>query len=146
MASSSSCTAPPGETLTTRAYPVSLVLTVRSSLISSPLINSCVSRINALLSLAHVPEKSHLTPEEFVLSGAAVVATLLLYYVMFGKRHRKRRKELARELRLAQMQVRACRGPNDLCAEMDRGETRRPAHGSPWSPVPSAEPTLRTDA
>jgi len=99
----SSCTAPPGES--TRSYPVSLILTVRSSLTSSPLITSCVSRINALLSLAHVPEKSHLTPEEFVLSGAAVVATLLLYYVMFGKRHRKRRKELARELRLAQMQV-----------------------------------------
>ena len=39
-----------------------------------------------------------------------MVVTLLGYYVLFGKRHRRKRKRLAEELRLAQKQVRYCFG------------------------------------
>lgn len=40
-----------------------------------------------------------------MLSSTAVVATLIGYYVLFGKRHRRKRKVLAEDLRLAQRQV-----------------------------------------
>jgi len=40
-----------------------------------------------------------------VLSSTAVVVTLIGYYVLFGKRHRRKRKVLAEELRAAQRQV-----------------------------------------
>ncbi|KAL7553010.1 hypothetical protein ACHAWF_016260 [Thalassiosira exigua] len=75
------------------------------ALVDAPSVSRCVGRINALLTWANVPEKSLLTNEEFVLSSTAVVATLVGYYVLFGKRHRRKRKRLAEELRVAQRQV-----------------------------------------
>ena len=41
-----------------------------------------------------------------MLSSTAMVVTLLGYYVLFGKRHRRKRKVLMEELREAQKQVR----------------------------------------
>ena len=90
-------------------YPVSLVLSIREyfllTLTTTPFVEHAVTQINILLRWANVPEKSLLTNEEFVLSSTAVVVTLLGYYVLFGKRHRRKRKRLAEELRLAQRQV-----------------------------------------
>ena len=76
------------------------------TLTSTPFVNHSVNRINTVLRYAKVPEKSLLTNEEFVLSSTAVIITLVGYYVLFGKRHRNKRKRLAEELRLAQRQVR----------------------------------------
>ena len=76
------------------------------TLTSTPFVNHSVNRINTVLRYAKVPEKSLLTNEEFVLSSTAVIVTLVGYYVLFGKRHRNKRKRLAEELRLAQRQVR----------------------------------------
>lgn len=88
----------------------SLVLSIREfflvTLTSTPFVNYSVNHINSLLRYAKVPEKSLLTCEEFVLSSTAVIVTLVGYYVLFGKRHRNKRKLLAEELRLAQRQVR----------------------------------------
>ena len=86
------------------------VLSIREfflvTLTSTPFVKKSVNHINALLRYAKVPEKSLLTNEEFVLSSTAVIVTLVGYYVLFGKRHRNKRKRLAEELRLAQRQVR----------------------------------------
>jgi hypothetical protein len=87
----------------------SLVLSIREyflvTLTSTPFVNNSVNHINTLLRYAKVPEKSLLTNEEFVLSSTAVIVTLLGYYILFGKRHRNKRRRLAEELRLAQRQV-----------------------------------------
>jgi hypothetical protein len=86
------------------------VLSIREfflvTLTSTPFVKKSVNHINALLRYAKVPEKSLLTNEEFVLSSTAVIVTLVGYYILFGKRHRNKRKRLAEELRLAQRQVR----------------------------------------
>ena len=80
---------------------------VKNSVMRTPLVQHTVTQINSFLTrYTKVPEKSLLTNEEFVLTFTAVVMTLYLYYVLFGKRHRRKRKRLAEELRLAQMQVR----------------------------------------
>ena len=87
----------------------SLVLSIREfflvTLTSTPFVKYSVNHINSILRYAKVPEKSLLTYEEFVLSSTAVIVTLVGYYVLFGKRHRNKRKRLAEELRLAQRQV-----------------------------------------
>jgi len=76
------------------------------TLATSSVVETSVVRINDLLTrVVGVPEESLLTNEEFVFSSTAVVATLIGYYVLFGKRHRKKRERLAEELRLAQRQV-----------------------------------------
>mmetsp|Transcript_27433 Transcript_27433/g.58956 ORF Transcript_27433/g.58956 Transcript_27433/m.58956 type:complete len:560 (+) Transcript_27433:50-1729(+) len=75
------------------------------TLTTTPFVQHSVTKINTLLRYSGVPEKSLLTNEEFVLSSTAVVATLVGYYVLFGKRHRRKRKVLAEELKAAQRQV-----------------------------------------
>jgi hypothetical protein len=89
--------------------PLSLFLTLRRFVLQTctthPLITTCVSHINILLLKLGIPEKSLLTNEEFVLTSTAGVVTLVGYYVLFGGRHRRKRKRLAEELREAQRQV-----------------------------------------
>lgn len=94
--------------------PLTLLLsTIREyflvTLTSTTFVTSTVHQINEHLLLPlGVPPKSLLTNEEFVLSSTAVVVTLFGYWIFFGKRHRRKRKELVQELRLAQRQVRLC--------------------------------------
>ena len=89
---------------------LSLGLSIREyflvTLTSHPFVSTSVSNINTFLRWVNVPEKSLLTHEEFVLSSTAVVVTLLGYYVLFGKRHGRKRKELTKQLWAAQRQVR----------------------------------------
>jgi len=75
------------------------------TLTSTPFVNTSVQKINIVAMYIGVPQKSLLTNEEFVLSSTAMIVTLLGYYVLFGKRHRRKRKVLAEELRQAQRQV-----------------------------------------
>jgi hypothetical protein len=75
------------------------------TLTTTTFVRRSVSGINMILRRSNVPEKSLLTNEEFVLSSTAVIVTLVGYYLLFGKRHRRKRKRLAEELRLAQRQV-----------------------------------------
>jgi hypothetical protein len=88
---------------------LSLSLAIREyflvTLTSHPFVSTSVSNINTFLRWVNVPEKSLLTHEEFVLSSTAVVVTLLGYYVLFGKRHGRKRKELTKQLWAAQRQV-----------------------------------------
>jgi hypothetical protein len=97
--------APPSTNIT----PLSLFLTLRRFVLQTctthPLITTCVSHINVLLLKVGIPEKSLLTNEEFVLTSTAGVVTLVGYYVLFGGRHRRKRRRLAEELREAQRQV-----------------------------------------
>ena len=85
------------------------------TLTSTKGVDRSVDKINTLLLWAKVPEKSLLTNEEFVLSSTAVVATLVGYYVLFGKRHRRKRKRLAEELKNAQRQVCVSFFTNGIC-------------------------------
>eukprot|EP00569_Conticribra_weissflogii_P005104 CAMPEP_0171342984 /NCGR_PEP_ID=MMETSP0878-20121228/15927_1 /TAXON_ID=67004 /ORGANISM="Thalassiosira weissflogii, Strain CCMP1336" /LENGTH=542 /DNA_ID=CAMNT_0011845807 /DNA_START=17 /DNA_END=1642 /DNA_ORIENTATION=- len=104
------CTTPLAHPTTLIDAPLSLITTIREyflqTLTATPFVRLSVSKINVLLTWAQVPEKSLLTNEEFVLTLTAGVVTLVGYYVLFGKRHGRKRKRLAEELRLAQKQVR----------------------------------------
>mmetsp|Transcript_3787 Transcript_3787/g.8339 ORF Transcript_3787/g.8339 Transcript_3787/m.8339 type:complete len:552 (-) Transcript_3787:75-1730(-) len=99
---------PPTTTPPTHPLPA-LILSIRNffllTLTSHRVTLSSVSAINVLLKYLSVPDKSLITNEEFVLSSTAMVVTLLGYYVLFGKRHRRKRKVLMEELREAQKQV-----------------------------------------
>ncbi len=103
------CNTPPSHPTTLIDAPLSLITTIREyflqTLTATPFVRHSVSKINVLLTWAQVPEKSLLTNEEFVLTLTAGVVTLVGYYVLFGKRHGRKRKRLAEELRLAQKQV-----------------------------------------
>eukprot|EP00970_Alexandrium_tamarense_P001875 scaffold243_cov265-Alexandrium_tamarense.AAC.11 len=98
---------PPTTTPPTHPLPA-LILSIRNffllTLTSHRVTLSSVSAINVLLKYLSVPDKSLITNEEFVLSSTAMVVTLLGYYVLFGKRHRRKRKVLMEELREAQKQ------------------------------------------
>ena len=89
--------------------PLSLFLTARRFVLQTctthPLITTCVAHINIVLLKIGIPEKSLLTNEEFVMTSTAGAVTLVGYYLLFGGRHRRRRKRLAEELREAQRQV-----------------------------------------
>ena len=89
--------------------PLTLVLSLRRFVLQTctthPLITACVSHINVILLKIGIPEKSLLTNEEFVLTSTAGVVTLVGYYVLFGGRHRRKRRRLAEELREAQRRV-----------------------------------------
>mmetsp|Transcript_28787 Transcript_28787/g.61092 ORF Transcript_28787/g.61092 Transcript_28787/m.61092 type:complete len:544 (+) Transcript_28787:59-1690(+) len=110
MAQPTECTTPLAHPTTLIDAPLSLITTIREyflqTLTATPFVRLSVSKINVLLTWAQVPEKSLLTNEEFVLTLTAGVVTLVGYYVLFGKRHGRKRKRLAEELRLAQKQVR----------------------------------------
>ena len=112
--SAAQCPTPSTTTSGGTFNPFSIVQSIREyfllNLSTKPIVQTSVTKINIFLSWAGVPQKSLLTNEEFVLSSTAVVVTLLGYYVLFGKRHRRKRKRLAEELRLAQKQVRYCFG------------------------------------
>lgn len=75
------------------------------TLTNTSFVRKSVSRINVLLRLTNVPETSLLTKEEFVLSWTAAIATLFVYYLLFGKRHIRKRRKLTEDLRAAQRQV-----------------------------------------
>lgn len=73
---------------------------------TSPLTISTVSKLHFLLQrYAGVPQQSLPTVDEICLSIFAVIMTLIVYFFAFGKRHVRRRKALADDLRLAQLQV-----------------------------------------
>ena len=63
------------------------------------------SRLHSILLNYGVPSASLPTAEEIVLSMCATILTLLAYFFLFGKRHVKRRKILAEELKLSQQKV-----------------------------------------
>lgn len=100
--------------------PLSLFLSIRRFVLQTctahPLITTCVLHINVILLKIGIPEKSLLTNEEFVLTSTAGVVTLVGYYVLFGGRHRRKRRRLAEELREAQRRV---SGVNLLCFGQD---------------------------
>jgi ethanolamine-phosphate cytidylyltransferase len=60
-----------------------------------------VHYINAFLTTSGVPKKSLLTTDEFVLASITIVVTLVGYYVLMGKNHVKKRKQLSKDLKLA---------------------------------------------
>jgi len=62
-------------------------------------------QLNRLLKSTGVPEDRQVSEEELCLTSLAVVSTLLLYYLWFGKRHLNSRKALAEDLRFAQAKV-----------------------------------------
>ncbi len=65
----------------------------------------CVSFINEFLTRTGVPNKSLLTTDEFVLATITIIITLVLYYVLMGKGHSKKRQRLAADLKIAQDKV-----------------------------------------
>jgi len=75
------------------------------SMSRSNLIAAAVARINAVLSGAGVPNRSLLTQDEFVVSLFVMVLTLVTYFLLFGKRHVRRRQALQEELSSARQQV-----------------------------------------
>lgn len=90
--------------------PISLgVVSIREYLLqtltTTPFVTYSVTKINIVATFLGIPMRSAVTPEEFVLSSTAVLVTLLGYYILFGKRHRRKRKVLAEELVAAQRQV-----------------------------------------
>lgn len=68
-------------------------------------VSIAVDNINSFLSQAGVPNKSLLTTDEFVLAGLTIIITLVTYYFAMGKGHKKQRKRLAADLKLAQEKV-----------------------------------------
>ena len=64
-----------------------------------------VTKINQLLTYYGVPSKSLLTTDEFVLASLTIVITLVMYYLLMGKGHVKKRKRLAADLKIAQEKV-----------------------------------------
>ena len=105
------CTTPVDAQQQQHSMPLALVTSsireyLLQTLTSTPFVTTSVQKINIVATYIGVPHKSLLTNEEFVLSSTAMIVTLLGYYVLFGKRHRRKRKVLAEELRQAQRQVR----------------------------------------
>lgn len=68
-------------------------------------VSIAVQHINTFLSQAGVPKKSLLTTDEFVLAGLTFIITLLMYYILMGKGHSKKRRRLAADLKIAQEKV-----------------------------------------
>ena len=64
-----------------------------------------VENINIILSYYGVPYKSLLSTDEFVVAILTIIITLLMYYFCMGKRHVKKRKMLAADLKIAQEKV-----------------------------------------
>lgn len=71
---------------------------------SSPVVITTY-QLNEFLKSTGVPEDRRVSEEELCLTSLAVVSTLVLYYLWFGKRHQRRRKALAADLRFAQAKV-----------------------------------------
>lgn len=72
---------------------------------ASTAVNNAVQAINAFLTQSGVPKKSLLTTDEFVLAGLTIIITLISYYFLMGKTHVKKRKMLAKDLKVAQEKV-----------------------------------------
>lgn len=68
-------------------------------------VSIAVQHINKFLTQAGVPKKSLLTTDEFVLAGLTFIITLVMYYILMGKGHSKKRKRLAADLKIAQEKV-----------------------------------------
>jgi len=73
-------------------------------LLDSPFMLSLTQRLAVLLEALGVPPP-YPEPDQIVLCVTAVLSTLLLYFLLFGKRHRLRRKMLAKDLREARKKV-----------------------------------------
>jgi hypothetical protein len=71
----------------------------------SKVVSNAVSHINEYLSLCGVPDKSLLTTDEFVLFSLTIIFTLVMYYLLMGKSHEKKRARLAADLKIAQEKV-----------------------------------------
>ena len=68
-------------------------------------ISVAVTHMNTFLSQAGVPKKSLLTTDEFVLFCVTFIITLVMYYILMGKGHSKKRRRLAADLKIAQDKV-----------------------------------------
>jgi len=71
----------------------------------SPTTQWLVCRLHSILMDFGVPEKSLPDADEVCLSVFATVTTLLVYFFLFGERHVRKRRRLAKDLRLAQLKV-----------------------------------------
>lgn len=71
----------------------------------SKIVSTAVSQVNEYLSFCGVPKKSLLTTDEFVLFCITIIFTLVMYYLLMGKGHQKKRAKLAADLKLAQEKV-----------------------------------------
>ena len=104
-ANSGECTASSSTTPAISLGVVSIREYLLQTLTTTPFVTYSVTKINIVATFLGIPMRSAVTPEEFVLSSTAVLVTLLGYYILFGKRHRRKRKVLAEELVAAQRQV-----------------------------------------
>jgi ethanolamine-phosphate cytidylyltransferase len=68
-------------------------------------ISITVTHINTFLSQTGVPKQSLLTTDEFVLACVTFIITLVMYYILMGKGHSKKRRRLAADLKIAQDKV-----------------------------------------
>jgi len=72
---------------------------------TSATVGTAVQTINAFLTKSGVPKKSLLTTDELVLAGLTTIITLISYYILMGKSHGKKRKMLAKDLKVAHEKV-----------------------------------------
>jgi len=72
---------------------------------SSVVASTAVHNINVFLTKSGVPKKSLITSDDFVLAILTIIITLVVYYFLLGKRHVKKRKNLAKDLRVAHEKV-----------------------------------------
>lgn len=72
---------------------------------NSDAIQGLISKLHPTLLYLGVPSPSLPSADEIVLSLCAMVVTLIVYFFLFGKRHVRRRRKLAEELKLAKLQV-----------------------------------------
>mmetsp|Transcript_1477 Transcript_1477/g.2354 ORF Transcript_1477/g.2354 Transcript_1477/m.2354 type:complete len:507 (-) Transcript_1477:122-1642(-) len=96
---------------------------------SSPVNYIVHEHINVILSAAGVPKRSLLTTEEMVLSTFATIITLIVYFIVFGNSHVKKRYKLAQDLKQAQMQVHYLEEKLTLMAMEDPGKKDREEGG-----------------
>lgn len=83
-----------------------LINSVAQWVLQSEAMGKLVNWIHVMLTYFMVPEP-HPNAEQIFISICAILATLVGYYCLFGKRHRSRRQRLQKELREAMELVRA---------------------------------------
>jgi len=79
--------------------------TLLQNVSQNPQVQRIVNYTNTYLESCGVPKDSLWNAQEWVLATLTIVTTLLTYYLLMGKRHDRKRKLLAEDLRIAQAQV-----------------------------------------